>query len=200
MTHISASDVKALRVKTGAGMMACKKALVEANGDMELAVKTLREKGLAAAAKKSDREANEGRVFTSILDGVATIVEATCETDFVANNQDFSVFANAVCAEVASSDITSVDDLKTVNGVDFSSFKSEYVLKLGENVGIRSVGRLAFDGSVFDYVHMNGKIGVLVQFSGKIEASLGRDIAMHIAAANPAYLRREDVPQDVQKC
>lgn len=199
MTVVTASLVKELREKTGVGMMDCKKALAETNGDFEAAITYLREKGLAAAAKKSDRETKEGRVFVSVsADGTrASVVEINCETDFVANNDAFLEFGNVVAAEVLANNYSDVSAVEaaSINGKPFQTFVSEAVLKLGENLGVRRVDLL--DGaSVSSYIHSNGKIGVAVAFTGAVDAELGKDIAMQVAAAAPICARPEEVPTE----
>lgn len=193
---ITASMVKELREKTGVGMMDCKKALVQTEGNLDDAIKYLREKGLAAAAKKADREATEGRIVTNVAANKGVIVEINCETDFVAKNDQFTEFGQKVGAAVLSSDSTNVETLE-VDGKALKDFTSEYVLKLGENLKVNKVEVIKSQGTITDYVHMNGKIGVLVNFSGNIEAELGKDIAMHIAAIVPQYLKKEDVPEEI---
>jgi elongation factor Ts len=197
MTTITASLVKELREKTGVGMMDCKKALSETNGDFEEAITYLREKGLSAAAKKSDRETKEGRVFVTISADakIGSIVEVGCETDFVANNEAFSAFGNAIAAEVLAkrySDLTALE-AATIDEKPFATFSSEAVLKLGENLGVRRVALL--DGAALSsYIHSNGKIGILVAFTGAISEDLGKDVAMQVAAAAPICVRSEEVP------
>jgi elongation factor Ts len=197
MTTISASLVKELREKTGVGMMDCKKALTETNGDFEAAITYLREKGLSAAAKKSDRETKEGRIFVALSADatLGAVVEIGCETDFVANNDAFATFGNAVAAEVLSKKYADLAALEasTIDGKPFATFSSEAVLKLGENLGVRRVALLT--GSLISsYIHSNGKIGILVAFDGVIDAELGKDIAMQIAASAPICVRAEEVP------
>jgi len=203
MITITASLVKELREKTGVGMMDCKKALLETNGDFEAAITYLREKGLSAAAKKSDRETKEGRVFVEVsTDGrLGSIVEVGCETDFVANNEAFVAFGNTVSAEVLAKGYADMASLEaaSIEGKPFATFSSEAVLKLGENLGVRRVSLL--EGSVLSsYIHSNGKIGILVAFTGAIDPELGRDVAMQIAATAPTCVRSEEVlSEDLDK-
>ena len=199
---VSATLVKELREKTGVGMMDCKKALQETNGNIEEAIKSLREKGLSKAAKKSDRSAKEGRVVTYINQNKAVVLELNCETDFVANNENFISLGNSIAALISGSDdgITA-DQLneKTINGQQVSEVISDSVLKLGENIVIGQFKQLSTDGSFADYVHTNGKIGVVVEFTGQVEQAIGKDIAMQVAAMNPGYVSSDQVPtQDLE--
>jgi len=197
---ISASLVKELREKTGVGLMECKKALQESNADIDEAVKILREKGIAKAAKKADRSTNEGRIFIASADDnkSAAIIELTCETDFVASNDDFSVLGNQIAQATVNSEATTAEDTLalSLDGKDVQGTISDYVLKLGENIQVRKVNRVAAQGSVSQYVHSNGKIGVLVAFADDVAAETGADIAMHVAAANPQYVNSSEVPSD----
>ncbi|MCP4050618.1 MAG: elongation factor Ts [bacterium] len=199
---ITAGLVKELREKTGVGMMDCKKALTQSNGNLEEAVKFLREKGLAAASKKADRVAGEGKIFIAVNEqrNAGVIAEINCETDFVANNNDFQDFGNKVSSTIlAEGNIKTEEDLDNlyIDGKDYKTFTSEMVLKLGENIVVKKCEVVNTQGSVFSYVHMNGKLGVLVEFDvAEVSEDLGKDISMHIAAANPLYFRAEDVPAD----
>lgn len=200
--EITASHVKELRQRTGAGMMDCKKALVSTDGDLDKAVDYLREKGLAAAAKKSGRIAAEGAVVTALApDGTSgCLVEVNSETDFVAKNEDFQAFAAAVASHVLSHAPSDVDALlgqSMADGKSVAERLTERVATIGENLSIRRFAR--FDANcVTSYIHMGGKIGVLVALMGDgaaKAAALGRDVAMHIAAARPLYLSRAEVPE-----
>ncbi|MFC1753112.1 translation elongation factor Ts [Thermoproteota archaeon] len=196
---ISAKLVKELRDKTGVGMMACKKALIESNGDMEEAVKYLREKGLATAAKKSTREANEGRMVTAVSDDRtrAVVLELNCETDFVANNDAFIAFGNLLAGEILrGKHIASLDDVQEmkIGTLPLKETLAELVLKVGENCTVNQLNVINTTGQLYNYTHMNGKIGVLVEFSSEVDSMLGKDIAMQIAAANPRYILPQDVP------
>lgn len=196
--EISASLVKELREKTGVGLMNCKKALEDANGNLEEAITKLRETGLAKAAKKSDRETKEGRIFIQSNDTQAVIVEVNCETDFVANNDDFATLGNEVAKLILSTpSLASVEALETatINGQSFKDYLAGYVLKIGENITVKQFTRITAD-SIGTYIHMNGKIGVAVAFSGNVSDDAAKDIAMHIAAANPQYVKPEEVPTD----
>ncbi|MSR88796.1 MAG: elongation factor Ts [Candidatus Margulisbacteria bacterium] len=195
---VTAVQVKELREKTGVGMMDCKKVLTEAAGDFELAIKLLRERGLSAASKKADRSTNEGRIFT-LLDTAkkkGVIVELGCETDFVGSNDAFIQMGNDIAKALLEQNITTQDALPTlqVNGKLYTDLLSENVLKLGENLSVKRVEVIATEGQLSAYTHMNGKIGVLINFSKSVEDELGRDIAMHAAATSPQYLNQTAVP------
>lgn len=198
--EISASVVKELREKTGVGMMDCKKALTETNGDFEAAIKYLREKGFAKAANKADRETKEGRVFTAATDKRGAIVEINCETDFVGKNDIFLNFGNTICNMVLqNSAIQTLEDLTAVSieGQKISEVISDLVFKLGENISIKRIEVVTSDGTVSNYTHSNGKIGVLVGFQKPVDKVVAKDIAMHIAAMNPTYITRTDVPASI---
>lgn len=204
----SAKDVATLRERTGCGMMDCKKALVETDGDMEKAIDFLREKGLAAQAKKAGRIAAEGIVYAVVDDAKKTgvVLEVNAETDFVAKNADFVSFVEACAAtiiECSPADVDALLECKIV-GADMSvaDMLREKVLTIGENIKIRRFQK--YDGNVVSYVHMGGKIGVLVKFDTTDEVAakdefkvFGRDIAMQIAAVSPQYLSPEFVPAEV---
>ncbi len=187
---IAASLVKELREKTGVGMMDCKKALEHSGGDFEAAVKYLREKGLAAVSKKSDRETKEGKVFVALSadQKKGVILELNCETDFVANNTAFSNLGNTLAQEALANPAHAE---ALVN----SPLISECVLKLGENITLKRQAALAA-GAISSYIHMNGKIGVLIGFTSPVDVALGKDVAMHTAAAAPTYLLQSEVPAD----
>ncbi len=204
----TAKDVKELREKTGCGMMDCKKALTSSNGDMEKAIDFLREKGLAAAAKKSSRIAAEGlaMAYTNEDSSVGVAIEVNSETDFVAKNADFQAFVKLCAETVMKQKPASVEELlaaKTENGQTIEAALQEKILVIGENIKIRRFELL--EGVVASYVHAGGKIGVLVKFdvadkivvSGEAFKTFAKDIAMQVAAASPAYLRREEVPAEV---
>lgn len=196
---ITASMVKDLRTKTGAGMMDCKKALVEAEGDMEKAVDILREKGLSQAAKKASRVAAEGAVVSAIsADGkVGTIVEVNCETDFVGSNDDFRALAARIAQQIIAVNPADVEALlaSDMGGKAVKDQVTEAVAKIGENISVRRFVRYeSAEGTVHSYIHGGGKIGVLVEMKGA-DTELGKDVAMQVAAANPSYLDRTQVPQ-----
>lgn len=195
---ITAKMVKELRESTGAGMMDCKKALTEANGDMAKAVDILREKGLSQAAKKAGRVAAEGAVVSYVAeDGkVGVIVEVNCETDFVGHNENFQDLAKSIAKQIAVAAPADVDALLAteMDGKTVKDVVTEAVAKIGENISIRRFARYeSAEGKVYSYIHGGGKIGVLVDIKGG-DAELGKDIAMQIAAANPSYLDRSEVP------
>lgn len=204
---VTASMVKELREKTGAGMMDCKKALTESDGDMAKAVDLLRKKGLSAAAKKSDRAIAEGMILSAENDNKGVLVEINAETDFVAKNDQFVDFANKV-AQVALENLPAdVETLKTLpfpgTGRNISDELTNLIATIGENMDVRRyVGMEVGSGIVAAYIHAGGKIGSMVQLStdkGDNEELqvMARQLAMHVAAASPQYLKREDVPADV---
>lgn len=198
---ITAELVKELREKTGAGMMDCKKVLTETDGNLEKAAELLRERGIAKAAKKTDRIAAEGLVYAYVSDDakIGAMVEVNSETDFVAKNSDFQKFVAEVATVVAKENPSTMDDLlsaKMENGT-VKDMLTEKIATIGENMTIRRFVRYeAKDGMVESYIHGNGKIGVLVELN-KNEKELAKDICMQIAAAKPEYLDRNAVPADV---
>jgi elongation factor Ts len=202
---ISAKEVKALRDRTGAGMMDCKKALQEHDGDMDAAVEYLEKKGIAAAKKKSGRVAAEGlvRAWTNDDDSEAVLVEINSETDFVARNDQFQEFSDNVTAAIGESDVLSVDDLDDVevNGKSVTKHTTETIASLGENISVRRFARFQADeGLVGTYIHAGDQIGVLVKVKSTGDADRGevldfaRDVAMHIAAMNPPYTSPNQIP------
>ena len=202
----TAQDVKALREKTGCGMMDCKKALVESDGDMDKAVDILREQGLAKVAKKASRIAAEGVAFATTSDDnkIGVVVEVNAETDFVAKNADFMAFVETVAKTIITNAPADTDALMTckAEGTDMTvdELLTEKIQVIGENIKIRRFTR--FEGACVSYVHAGGKIGVLVNFdtdlSDKDEfVTCGKDVAMQIAALGTLYLNRDDVPADV---
>ena len=199
----TAADVKNLREMTGVGMMDCKKALVASDGDMDKAVEYLREKGLAASAKKAGRIAAEGMAYAAVIDGVGVVVEVNAETDFVGKNEKFQEFVKGVAATVAKCAPADLDALMECkyNGTDLTvtQQQQEMVLVIGENIKVR---RFAFftEGTCVPYIHAGGKIGVLVNLdvTGGIDATeIGKDVAMQIAALNPRFWDKSQVTQDV---
>jgi len=204
----TAKDVMELRELTQAGMMDCKKALTECDGDFEKAKDYLREKGLAAAAKKAGRIAAEGIVggFADAKTGVGVIVEVNCETDFVAKTDNFKDFVAMVAEQIAKTNPADVDVLLAQDcisnpGTTISGMLNEAVLKIGEKISIRRFAR--YEGVVDCYIHLGGRIGVLTEM--EVPANLkdndafkavAHDISMQIAAARPSYLKREDVPAE----
>lgn len=198
MAAITASMVKDLRASTGAGMMDCKKALTEADGDMAKAVDILREKGLSQAAKKAGRIAAEGAVVSYVSeDGkVGVITEVNCETDFVGHNESFQTLAKSIAKQVADAAPADLDALlaSEMDGKTVKDLVTEAVAKIGENISVRRFERFeSAEGHVYSYIHGGGKIGVLVDMKDG-DAELGKDVAMQVAAANPSYLDRTQVP------
>ncbi len=199
----TAKDVQALREKTGCGMMDCKKALTECDGNMDAAVDFLREKGLASQAKKAGRVAAEGTVCAIVENGIGVVVELNAETDFVANGEEFKALANEVAKIVASENPADLDALLkcTKNGQTVEEMVQELFLKIRENIKVRRFVR--FEGNVVSYVHAGGKIGVMVKFDGDFDANndafitVGKNVAMQIAAMNPSYLDEASVPAEV---
>ena len=195
MADITAAMVKDLRERTGLGMMDCKKALVEANGDAELAIENLRKSSGMKAAKKAGRTAADGLIGHKVEGGVAAMVEVNCETDFAGRDSNFLGFVETVTNAVFDAKQT---DIEALLAAGIESVRETLVQKIGENVSVRraAVYESSPTGAVACYVHTNGKIGVLVKLEGGDEA-LGRDIAMHIAAANPQVVSGADVDEDV---
>ena len=199
---ISASQVKDLREKTGAGMMDCKKVLTETDGDMEKAIELLRERGIAKAAKKSDRIAAEGLVAAYISeDGkIGAVVEVNAETDFVAKNNEFKSFVADVAKQVAQNNPSDVDDLLAQKSIvepdkTVGEVLTNKIATIGENMSVRRFKRIETEGIVEKYIHGEGKIGVLVELSNGTR-ELAKDICMQIAAARPEYLDKESVPEE----
>lgn len=201
MTEISASLVKELREETGVGMMECKRALVDAGGDKQKAVKLLRERGMAIAGKKASRTANQGVVAARIEPKLGVMIEVNCETDFVARNEKFQAFVGRL-----------LDRAREVPGDLAEAVKDEVAAKIaeiGENIIVRRNIRYAVTGPgiVAGYIHLGGKVGVLVEVgcqkpeTERAEAfrEMVKDITLHIAACNPSYLVRQDVPADTLK-
>lgn len=195
MAEITASLVKELRERTGAGMMECKKALTENNGDIDAAAEWLRKSGLAKADKKADRVAAEGRIAVAQNGGNAVLVEINSETDFVAKDENFIKFANTVAETALASGAADVEALKAAklaSGETVEESRAAAIAKLGENIQIRRLARISSNDNVAAYVH-GGKIGVLVELKGG-DGELARGIAMHVAAMNPPYVKAADVP------
>ncbi len=196
--EITASLVKELRERTGAGMMECKKALTEANGDIDAAAEALRKSGAAKADKKADRVAAEGRLGLAQDGGKAVLVEVNSETDFVANDVNFKAFVDAVAAAALASGAADVEALKTAklaDGRTVEEARASAIQTLGENIQIRRLVKLDTAGHVGSYVHTNGKIGVLVDLAGG-DAELARGLAMHVAALKPPHNKAADVPAE----
>ena len=196
MAEVTAKLVKELREMTGAGMMDCKKALAETDGDQAKAIDYLREKGIAKAGKKADRVAAEGVVGAYVSDDakVGSVVEVNCETDFVANTDNFHAMVDKIAKHIADTNPADVDALNdsVMDGKKVSDFITEQIATIGEKISIRRFARYETAGRVASYIHMGGKIGVLVELTGG-EAQLGKDVAMQIAAANPSCVDRAGV-------
>lgn len=200
--EIKAADVKALRDKTGAGMMDCKNALTEAGGDPVKAEKILKELGLAAAAKRTGRATNEGRIFTSIKEGRAAILELSCETDFVARNADFIALGEELAAAVAEKDLAA-------DSAELTDRVTDLITTIKENMSLRRAESLpiAEGETVQDYIHGEGRIGVLVKAGADKPEILENeavktfvfDCALHVAAFNPMFLSEKDVPAEYLK-
>ena len=207
--QITASMVKELRELSGAGMSACKNALVEAEGDIKRATEILREKGLAAAAKKAGRIATEGLVYTHITDDgkIGVIVEINSETDFVAKNQDFQNYVQSVALQVVKSDNKDIEAFLAEkwhedNNITVAEALSQKIAVIGENITIRRFEKFVAnaDETLVSYIHGGGRVAVLLNLasSAKSEAvvSAGKDVCMQIAAMNPKFISRNDVPAD----
>lgn len=201
---ITAAMVKELRELTGAGVMACKNALVETDGNQEEAIEILRKKGEATAVKKSGRIAAEGIVYTTVKDGKAAIVEVNSETDFVAKNEKFQTFVANVADQIISTDVEDMDGLmNSAWALDTSkTVKDELVSQIaviGENMNIRRFEKIESDGVMASYIHAGGKIGVLVEADAPkteaVEEAL-KNVAMQVAALSPEYVSREDISED----
>jgi elongation factor Ts len=199
---ITAAQVNELRQKTGAGMMDCKKALTEANGDIQKAIEILRKKGASVASKRAEKTAGEGMVLTKVSDDKkeGSIVEVNCETDFVANSEDFINFANEVLNTIAAKKPESIDEL--MQDTSLVNKMNDVMGKVGEKMEIsRFKVEKTSNGSLIDYIHPGSKLGVLVKFenvksNSESFADLGKDIAMQVAAMNPICVYREEVPKD----
>ncbi|MEP6940784.1 MAG: translation elongation factor Ts [Rudaea sp.] len=193
--EITASLVKELRERTGAGMMECKKALTENQGNVDAAGEWLRKQGLAKADKKASRVAAEGRIAMAQDGGKAVLVEINCETDFVAKDENFLTFANAVAQTALTSGAKDVETLKNTklpSGETVEEARAAVISKVGENVQVRRLVRVVTGDQVAAYVH-GGRIGVLVEVKGG-SADFARGVAMHVAAMNPPYNKAADVP------
>ncbi|MCI8911482.1 MAG: elongation factor Ts [Clostridia bacterium] len=185
-------DVMDLRAKTGVGMMDCKKALTEADGDMEKAIEILREKGMATSAKRAGKIASQGIVEAYINDKCGVLVEVNCESDFVARGEQYKAFVMQVAEYIANNDVDSVEQVSE----NMATALAEAVAKIGEKIAIRRFAKYANTGKLDSYIHMGGKIGVIVEMSGNASEELAHDICMQIAAANPSYVKVDEVPKD----
>ena len=193
---MTAALVKELRERTGAGMLDCKKALVETDGDIELAIENMRKSGQAKAAKKAGRIAAEGVILTKVEGGRATMLELNCETDFVARDEGFLKFGNELLEVAAANNINDIDALNDadLNGSKVSEVRDALVAKIGENISPRRVINVEGD-TLGAYVH-GGRIGVISILTGGDE-ELAKDVAMHVAAASPQFVKPENVPAEV---
>ena len=193
----TAKDVVALREKTGAGILDCKKALTETDGNMEKAIDFLREKGMATAAKKASRIAAEGIVAAKVEGNTGVLVEVNCETDFVAKGDQFKDFVSGVASYVNANDVKDIDELVSIKNDETVAATA----KIGEKISIRRfVKYQTTDGIIESYIHMGGKVGVLVELTGCTcdgAKELAHDIALQVAASKPLYLVPEEVPQEV---
>ena len=193
---VTAALVKELRERTGAGMLDCKKALVETDGDIELAIENMRKSGQAKAAKKAGRIAAEGVILTKVEAGRATMLELNCETDFVARDEGFLKFGNELLEVAAANNINDIEALNDadMNGVKVSEARDALVAKIGENISPRRVINVEGD-TLGAYIH-GGRIGVISILTGGSE-ELAKDVAMHVAAASPQFVKPENVPAEV---
>jgi elongation factor Ts len=200
---ISAATVKELRERTGAGMMDCQRALAETNGDMEEAIKVLRKKGLAAAAKKAGRAAKDGLVVIAVSADRARagIIELNCETDFVARTEQYQAFGQALAEQVMNDGASDVEKVKATRYMadplhTVAEVLAAQIATIGENILLSRVAALhAADGmQVGSYIHMGGKIGVLIEISASATEETVKDVAMHVAAAEPRFVSRDTVP------
>lgn len=195
---ISASMVKELRERTGAGMMECKKALVETDGDIDAAIEMMRKSGMAKADKKAGRVAAEGTVVIKSVPGATAIVEVNSETDFVANGDDFQNFAKGIAECVLAdkpADVEALNNCKMVSGSTVDETRRALISKLGENIAVRRFKLIESAGTIGSYLH-GSRIGVVVTMDGG-EENLAKDLAMHVAASRPACISEEQVSKDI---
>lgn len=186
-------DVKTLRERTGAGISDCSKALKENDGDMEKAIDYLREKGIATAAKKSGRIASEGICYAEVKGNTAVLLEVNCESDFVSKGDLFKAFAKEVAEYIFNNDVKDVEEVKAA----METKTTEAIQKIGENIKIRRFDKYVSDNAVDSYIHMGGKIGVLVECAAGVSKETLHDVALQIAAAKPLYVKEDEVPADV---
>ncbi|MCL1073581.1 translation elongation factor Ts [Shewanella dokdonensis] len=193
---VTAAQVKELRERTGAGMMDCKKALTETDGDIELAIENMRKNGAVKAAKKAGRIAAEGVILTKSAGNVTVLLEVNCETDFVARDTSFLAFGNKVVELALANNITDIETLMATDlgGDTVENTRAALVAKIGENINVRRIFR--FEGENLGvYIH-SGRIGVVTELTGS-DNELAKDLAMHVAASNPQYVKPQDVPAEV---
>ncbi|MEK5054730.1 translation elongation factor Ts [Niallia sp. FSL K6-0212] len=198
---VTAQMVKELREKTGAGMMDCKKALTETNGDLDKAIDFLREKGISSAAKKADRVAAEGSTFIAVEGNEAVILEVNSETDFVAKNEGFQTLVKELASHILATKPATVEEAHTSNiteGTTVEAHINAAIAKIGEKLSLRRFEiKTKTDNDAFGaYLHMGGRIGVLTVLEGTTDESAAKDVAMHIAALNPKYVSRDQVSQE----
>ena len=186
-------DVKTLRERTGAGISDCSKALKENDGDMEKAIDYLREKGIATAAKKAGRIASEGICYACVKGNAAVMVEVNCESDFVSKGDLFKAFASEVADYIFANDVKDVEEVISA----FEARTTETIQKIGENIKIRRFVKYVTDEAVDSYIHMGGKIGVIVECTKGVSAETLHDVALQIAAAKPLYVKDSEVPAEV---
>ncbi|MDZ7716046.1 MAG: translation elongation factor Ts [Balneolaceae bacterium] len=199
---ISAKDVKELREQTGAGMMDCKKALQEADGDFDQAIEILRKKGQKLSEKRADREANQGLIVTKVSDdgSKAAALEINCETDFVARNEDFQQRAENFVNIIFENEIESVDELLEYEheGLTIADHLKDMVGKIGEKIKINRVVLAKTDGELISYIHPGNQLGVLVEFEGPVnDEEVGKDVAMQVAAMKPLSVTRDGVDSTI---
>lgn len=199
MANITAKEINELRQHTGAGMMDCRKALLESNGDFEQAIDLLRKKGQKVAALRGGRDANEGVVLTGLNNAKAVLLRLSCETDFVAKNDGFIEFAHSILKVALENDVVSIADLQQkplIKGVTVEDGINEQIAKIGEKIALSELEILT-GTSLTDYIHGNYRIGVIVSFSKKINEEVAKDIAMQIAAMNPLSVDADAMPRAV---
>ena len=195
----TANDVKNLREMTGVGMLDCKKALTESNGDMDKAVEYLRENGLAKAAKKSGRIAAEGLTAVKSSNNKVVMIEINSETDFVSKNDEFKELVDIILNTILESNVTTLEDalkLTTSTGSTIEEVIVEKTVKIGEKLSFRRLAVMDASGSIGTYIHMGGKISSYVVIEG-VSEEVSKDVAMHIAALNPRYLNKNEIPEEV---
>ena len=195
MANISAQTVRELREKTGAGMMDCKKALVEANGDMDAAVDVLRKAGIAKAEKKSGRATKEGKIVSAIDGKTGVLLEVLCETDFVATNEQFVEYVNGAAKKAL--EIGEDGDISAKVAEMEKDSLTEMIAKIGENMQLRRAVRWESNGKCASYLHAGGRIGVMVDIEGDVDDETLSSLCMHIAAFKPAYVSPENIPAEV---
>ncbi|SFD88156.1 translation elongation factor Ts (EF-Ts) [Bacillus sp. OV194] len=199
---VTAQMVKELREKTGAGMMDCKKALTETNGDMEKAIDFLREKGIAKAAKKADRIAAEGLTSVVVDGNKAVILEVNSETDFVAKNENFTALISVLAKHLLEANVSSVEEALSSEikseGISVNDYLNNAIAKIGEKISLRRFQIIEKgENAVFGaYLHMGGRIGVLSVVEGTTDEAVAKDVAMHVAAVNPRYISRDAVSEE----